>query len=125
MTIGTLFTLFVTPAVYTYLARDHQKARTASPSLAQRARRCRRNPLKWPVLPPQPRVDAPGVAAEGALVLRGPRLQFGSRSRFLALRAMSAGRRSAQDGGGGFRLRRNKGPVNGALHPVYSLPASL
>ncbi len=29
MTIGTLFTLFVTPAVYTYLARDHQKARRA------------------------------------------------------------------------------------------------
>src|SRR5262249_30848518 len=27
MTIGTLFTLFVTPAVYTYLARDHQAAR--------------------------------------------------------------------------------------------------
>jgi multidrug efflux pump len=30
MTIGTLFTLFVTPAVYTYLARDHQKARQAA-----------------------------------------------------------------------------------------------
>ena len=29
MTIGTLFTLFVTPAVYTYLARDHQKAGAA------------------------------------------------------------------------------------------------
>jgi len=27
MTIGTMFTLFVTPAVYSYLARDHQKAR--------------------------------------------------------------------------------------------------
>jgi len=27
MTIGTLFTLFVTPAVYTYLARDHQKVK--------------------------------------------------------------------------------------------------
>jgi len=26
MTIGTLFTLFVTPAVYTYVARDHQRA---------------------------------------------------------------------------------------------------
>jgi predicted RND superfamily exporter protein len=26
MTIGTMFTLFVTPAVYTFLARDHQKA---------------------------------------------------------------------------------------------------
>ncbi|MGV1013876.1 MAG: multidrug efflux RND transporter permease subunit [Methyloceanibacter sp.] len=29
MTIGTLFTLFVTPAIYTYLARDHQKAKRA------------------------------------------------------------------------------------------------
>ena len=27
MTIGTLFTLFVTPAVYTYIARDHQKVK--------------------------------------------------------------------------------------------------
>ena len=27
MTIGTLFTLFVTPAVYTFLARDHQRAK--------------------------------------------------------------------------------------------------
>jgi hydrophobe/amphiphile efflux-1 (HAE1) family protein len=27
MTIGTLFTLFVTPAIYTYIARDHQKAK--------------------------------------------------------------------------------------------------
>ena len=25
MTIGTLFTLFVTPAVYTYIARDHRR----------------------------------------------------------------------------------------------------
>ena len=27
MTIGTLFTLFVTPAVYTLIARDHSKGR--------------------------------------------------------------------------------------------------
>jgi len=27
MTIGTIFTLFVTPAMYTYLARDYQRAR--------------------------------------------------------------------------------------------------
>ncbi|MGF7162638.1 multidrug efflux pump [Rhodoligotrophos appendicifer] len=27
MTIGTLFTLFVTPAIYTYIARDHRAAR--------------------------------------------------------------------------------------------------
>ena len=30
MTIGTIFTLFITPAVYTYLARDHQKAARAA-----------------------------------------------------------------------------------------------
>jgi multidrug efflux pump len=37
MTIGTLFTLFVTPVVYTYVARDHaaQRARTAAPGAAQ------------------------------------------------------------------------------------------
>ncbi len=38
MTIGTMFTLFVTPAVYTFLARDHQKAmaraRAESPGVA-------------------------------------------------------------------------------------------
>jgi hydrophobe/amphiphile efflux-1 (HAE1) family protein len=32
MTIGTLFTLFVTPAVYTYIARDHQKAKEGAPA---------------------------------------------------------------------------------------------
>jgi len=37
MTIGTLFTLFVTPAVYTFLARDHQKKR-AEESAADQAR---------------------------------------------------------------------------------------
>jgi multidrug efflux pump subunit AcrB len=31
MFIGTLFTLFVTPAVYTYIAKDYGKAREAEP----------------------------------------------------------------------------------------------
>jgi multidrug efflux pump subunit AcrB len=30
MTIGTLFTLFVTPVVYTYVARDHARHRAAA-----------------------------------------------------------------------------------------------
>jgi hypothetical protein len=36
MSIGTLFTLFVTPAVYSFIARDHSKdrAKTAGPDLA-------------------------------------------------------------------------------------------
>jgi hydrophobe/amphiphile efflux-1 (HAE1) family protein len=40
MSIGTLFTLFVTPAVYTYVARDHLRARAdASPAETGVARR--------------------------------------------------------------------------------------
>jgi len=35
MTVGTLFTLFVTPAVYTYLARDRQRAREAASAEAE------------------------------------------------------------------------------------------
>jgi multidrug efflux pump subunit AcrB len=35
MTIGTLFTLFVTPAVYTYVAREHRAhGGTAKPEMA-------------------------------------------------------------------------------------------
>jgi multidrug efflux pump subunit AcrB len=34
MTIGTLFTLFVTPVVYTYVARDHAAQRAAAASAA-------------------------------------------------------------------------------------------
>jgi multidrug efflux pump len=30
MTVGTMFTLFVTPAVYTLVARDHQATRAAA-----------------------------------------------------------------------------------------------
>jgi multidrug efflux pump subunit AcrB len=34
MTIGTLFTLFVTPAVYTLIARDHSRDTAAEPAPA-------------------------------------------------------------------------------------------
>lgn len=37
MTIGTLFTLFITPAVYTYLAADHRHAASAEGDAAQPA----------------------------------------------------------------------------------------
>jgi multidrug efflux pump subunit AcrB len=39
MSIGTLFTLFVTPAVYTYVARDHLRARKDTPAETGAARR--------------------------------------------------------------------------------------
>jgi multidrug efflux pump len=34
MTVGTLFTLFITPAIYTFLARDHQAMREAQRAAA-------------------------------------------------------------------------------------------
>jgi len=34
MTVGTMFTLFVTPAVYTLVARDHRKAESEAPGAA-------------------------------------------------------------------------------------------
>jgi hypothetical protein len=34
MSIGTLFTLFVTPAVYTYIAREHHGERRSSRATA-------------------------------------------------------------------------------------------
>jgi multidrug efflux pump len=37
MSIGTLFTLFVTPAVYTLLARDHSRARAKAADEAKAA----------------------------------------------------------------------------------------
>jgi multidrug efflux pump len=37
MTIGTIFTLFVTPAVYTFLAKDYQKARARAAEAASPA----------------------------------------------------------------------------------------
>ena len=39
MTIGTLFTLFVTPAVYTYIAREHRRRRRGRRTCARRSRR--------------------------------------------------------------------------------------
>jgi multidrug efflux pump subunit AcrB len=56
MLIGTLFTLFVTPAVYTYIAKDYQKQRAAEQSASRDGpggsnepgepkRRARRRPL--------------------------------------------------------------------------------
>jgi multidrug efflux pump len=42
MTVGTMFTLFITPAVYTFVARDRRRmtaraGRTAAPGSAERA----------------------------------------------------------------------------------------
>ncbi len=67
MTIGTLFTLFVTPAVYTYLARDHQKARAASPASAAKGEAV---PMEPPEMAGSPATGTPvpvAAQAEGAL----------------------------------------------------------
>jgi hydrophobe/amphiphile efflux-1 (HAE1) family protein len=48
MTIGTMFTLFITPAVYTYLARDHQKARESLAEASAKAEVTVEQPLEAP-----------------------------------------------------------------------------
>ena len=99
MTIGTLFTLFVTPAVYTFLARDHQKARAqAEAAEAAPAHRHSPRPSPRPRLPPKP----------GCCFRQGPRslrLKVGFPRRRMPraqppepplAQAMSAGRPSAR-----------------------------
>jgi multidrug efflux pump subunit AcrB len=123
MTIGTMFTLFVTPAVYTYLARDHQKAKTRDEA--------RREPI---VVHPAPGAGKDGVPAEtlgeadaeaeaGMLFPAEPEpapeptpsqasseaLAFTSAAAAAGQYGQSAGRQSAKGGGGVSRLRQNKG----------------
>jgi hypothetical protein len=66
MTIGTLFTLFVTPAVYTYLARDHQKAGAAVSAAPAEAGDSPPKPLAEAEFGPAepPRAGAEAVASE-------------------------------------------------------------
>ena len=105
MTIGTLFTLFVTPAVYTYLARDHQKAaRAARAASADAEVPVKRSPARTLSQPPRRQRLTPS-----SLRLRPHRASLGPRS--------------AKVGGGGFPRRRNR-PSQGR-HPVYSVPANL
>jgi multidrug efflux pump len=61
MTIGTLFTLFVTPAVYTYLARDHQKAKEQAS----------REPVTAAGAPPHGSLEQADEAAEAGVLFPG------------------------------------------------------
>ncbi|OFW71246.1 MAG: hypothetical protein A2W02_03385 [Alphaproteobacteria bacterium RBG_16_64_48] len=73
MTIGTMFTLFVTPAVYTFLARDHQKTKAqaeiadqakgaAAPETVEEADAAAEAGMLFPA-----EAEAEPVAAEGQL----------------------------------------------------------
>ena len=98
MTIGTLFTLFVTPAVYTFIARDHQK-RTAPETLAEAEAAAEAGvlfPAAAEPAPPEP--GKPAFAGSSWL----------SVCRFIRARAMSAGPPSAAAGGGAIPRRRSK-----------------
>jgi multidrug efflux pump len=50
MTIGTLFTLFVTPAVYTFLAKDYQKARAKAAEQAHKTEAAEAVPSPTPAM---------------------------------------------------------------------------
>ena len=105
MTIGTLFTLFVTPAVYTYLARDHQKAKAeAEAALAHAAAAAQgeagRRPWRRRIRPPRPACCSRrprSRAGGGPIVARGACLQLGRCRRFEP-RPRAPGRRRRRRG---------------------------
>ena len=89
MTIGTLFTLFVTPAVYTYLARDHQKAKAeAEAALAHAAAAAQGEAGPETVVEADSAAEAgmlfpaPEERAGRAIVARGEGLHLGRFRRF-------------------------------------------
>ena len=123
MTIGTLFTLFVTPAVYTFLAQDHQKRR-ARPRRAEAAR-----PDARPRPSPRPRPAEAGMLfpARGRAEPAGKPAFAGSAMRSSSPPELPSGpgheRRAGQAPRPAQALSarlRSKVPPFKALHLVYS-----
>jgi hydrophobe/amphiphile efflux-1 (HAE1) family protein len=71
MIIGTMFTLFVTPAVYTFLARDHQKAKAKLEAEAEAAR-AEAFPAQAPEAPAETLRELDAEADAGLLFQREP-----------------------------------------------------
>ena len=72
MTIGTMFTLFVTPAVYTYLARDHQKAKARAEARGEPIIVHAASPVDRAEPPVETLVEADEEAKAGMLFAGGP-----------------------------------------------------
>nr|WP_069442383.1 hypothetical protein [Methyloceanibacter superfactus] len=125
MTIGTLFTLFVTPTIYTYLARDHQKARargTAAPEPSKEALTELDAAAEAGVLFPAEAEETqeetpPGPAAAEA--------QSGRKPPTPPLRARDRRERAAPAGPAARACRRRPNRAAKAVSLVYSPPACL
>jgi len=72
MTIGTMFTLFVTPAVYTYLARDHQKVKARAEARGEPIIVHAASPVDRAEPPVETLVEADEEAKAGMLFAGGP-----------------------------------------------------
>ena len=117
MVVGTLFTLFVTPAVYTFLAKDHQKLK---------ARDARREPVV--VVDAPVAVEAPALAEAMAMprpeVELPPEAHSSFGGRCLASPGIGAEARWAQPGGGRLpaeRPRRRFSPGGSPYPPSLRL----
>ena len=114
MTIGTIFTLFVTPAVYTFLAKDYQKAR---------AREAEGAPSSEPEpVPAAAEADVPAKAADqetaagelATLASEGQR-EEGHSAEVLAFSSAAAAASTGKDKG---RKGRRKPPKRKPLNPA-------
>ena len=122
MTIGTLFTLFVTPAVYTYVARDHQKVRAQAEAAEAAKASIARARDPWP----RPRSAAEAgdaVPGSGQALALGRRPIFAGRAGLRAPPPVAASgpgherraaKRSGSVGAGATRRLRNRA----GLHPL-------
>ncbi len=125
MTIGTLFTLFVTPAVYTYLARDHQKAKAeAEAALAHAAAATHGEAGPETVVEADTAAEAGDAvpSARGAGAGRGPIIAGGDRFQFGRFRRFGPRPRAAD---GPPQRARTKAAHGGRVSPYCTAPSLL
>jgi hypothetical protein len=115
MTIGTIFTLFVTPAIYTFLAKDYQKARARVAEGAPTAVPEAGVPVAAGAGVPAKAADEESDAGELAKLMSEGPLEEGHSAEVLAFSSAAAATSSGPDTG---RKGRRRPPKRKPLTPA-------
>jgi multidrug efflux pump len=115
MTIGTIFTLFVTPAVYTFLAKDHEKAKARAAEHAPPAAESRTAPDAAEAGVPAKAAGEEAASADLANLVGEGHGEGGHSAEVLAFSSAAAAASTGKDKGrkGGRRPPKRK-PFNPA-----------
>jgi len=114
MMIGTIFTLFVTPAVYTFLAKDHQKERALAAEYAKPAATEAVSAAEIPEVPAKAGGEAAHAEALANVVAETPR-EEGHSAEVLAFSSAAVAASIGQDKS---RKSRRKPPKPKQLNPA-------